>query len=254
MDTFYVQPQQSPSVNNMPTFIYYPLLVLTVLFSVVSLFFLPIDLAAIKMSMDPGFTVFFILVIVIFSIKIANLIWFYMIITTAGTNTAFNIVNFIVLILGTLFVGGSLVVVFVEIYLLTNSILAALCHPFVIDFLLFMLCNILAHVGNCMLTPSQGFAYMPVPQRRMVYQMEAPVELKEMPATVAQVPIQYPELPVHIAPEPIQYPDMPFYIAQPRPPKFPEMPMSFVMEAPKKAEAPKVQPPIGAFVPYYFPK
>jgi len=239
MDMLYVQPQQPQSLKAIPTYVYYPLMVFTVLFSVVSLFFLPIDIAAIKMSLDPGFTVFFILVIVIFVIKLINIVWFYMVMMDA-TLIGFNFIHFTVLILGTLFVGGSLVVVFVEIYLLTNSILAALMHPFVIDFLLFMICNILAHVANCIAyKPALSYEYMPVPQRRMVYPMEAPVEMKEMPVPGAQVPIQYPDLSVQIAQEPIVYPEMPF---------------QFVQTPPKKAEAPKVQEHSRVFVPYYIPK
>jgi len=238
MDMMYVQPQQPQSLNTIPIYLYYPLMVFTVLFSVVSLFFLPIDIAAIKMSLDPGFTVFFILVIVIFSIKLLNIIWFYMVLLDT-TQIAFNYIHFTVLILGTLFVGASLIVVFVEIYLLTNSILAALMHPFVIDFLLFMVCNILAHVANCMATKTVSFEYMQVPQRRMVYPMEAPVEMKEMPVPFAQAPIQYPDLSVYIAQEPIVYPEMPF---------------QFVQAPPKKAEAPKAQEPSRVFVPYYIPK
>lgn len=230
----YVPPQ--PKMVN--PYIYYAMMVPTVIFSVVSVFFLPIDIAAIKMSLDPGFTVFFILVIIIFAIKMLNLLWFYLMLVQAEKLVT-SLFNTIVLAFGTLFVGGSLVVVAVEIYLLTNSFVAVIAHPFVMDFMLFMICNIIAHVANCMATDKPTpYEYVQVPQRQMVYPVEAPVEMKEMP--VQPVPIQYPELPIQVPIEPI-YPEL-------------NMPFQFVQAPPKKVEAPKAQAPSRAFIPYYIPK
>jgi hypothetical protein len=235
MDMMYVPPQ--PKVVN-PAF-YYVLMVPTVIFSVISVFFLPIDIAAIKMSLDPGFTVFFILVILVFIIKMLNLLWFYLMLVQAEKLKT-SLFNTIVLSLGTLFVGGSLAVVAVEIYLLTNSFLAVLSHPFVMDFGLFFICNICAHLANCLADDKMTYEYLPVPQRQMFYPVDAPVEMKEMPVQPTPVQIQYPELPIQVPMEPI-YPEL-------------NMPIQYFQTPPKKVEAPKAPAPSRAFIPYYIPK
>ena len=210
---------------------WYALLTFVLLFSVVSVFFIPIDIATIQMSLDPGFSIFFILVLIVFIVKIFCLMSFYMILF--GTvNSSNNIMHLILQILGTLLIGGSFVIVTVEIYVLTKSFMAVIVHPFVIDFFLFFLCNIMSYLVMTQ-APPVPFAYFAVPQQQpKAYQMIP------MQPQVEQAPtIQYPEIPINFFPEQLSFES-----------QMPQMSQMLQMpQMPKLSEAPKKP----AYVPFY---
>ena len=181
MDTLYIPPPQyQPQVPGPNPIVKIMFIVAIICFSLVSLFFLPVDIVAIKMSLDPGFTIFFILVLIVFIVKILNLAIFYMMAFRTIEQNYTWLLEYIVLVSGTLFIGGSLLVVAYEIYLLTKNIMAVLIHPFVIDFLAFMICNILGYIYIWTYTLSANQYYM-VPQQPMFPMITMSYTQKEKP-------------------------------------------------------------------------
>ncbi len=252
MDTMYFQPQTPQFYASNPYFRYI-FMSFVLLFSVISLFFLPVDIAAIQMSLDPGFTIFFILVLIIFLTKMLCLVDFYLILFGGSTAAELKMISFILQIVGSVFVGVSLIVVAVEIYILTNMFIAVLVHPFVIDFFLFMICNVLSYlVMNETTAPVQGFAYVAVPQQQ---------QSKAYPMMTFAAPTPEPEIvEVPMQPMPsIKYPELPTQAFTEQMPFVPQLPKFFEIAAmqatTKKPEAPKapVQPKAETltFVPYY---
>lgn len=202
MDTINIEQPQNLKARSI---LYYIFMAVVMLFAVVSLFFIAIDAAAIKMSLDPGFTIFFVLVLLVFISKLLCLFDFFIILFVDSSSVLANkIISYAIQGCGSLFVGASLVIIVVEIYILTNSIAAVLIHPFVIDFFLFMICNIMSYlvIGSTSVTMTE-YVYVALPQKAATPQ---PKEV-EM-ATIASddeskkdEPVKPVETKVPIAPE-----------------------------------------------------
>ena len=276
MDTFYLRPQKVEPINY-GLIIYYTFFGATMIYSVVSLFFLPIDIAAIRMSLDPGFTIFFILVTLVFTFKIICVVDFHATLFIKPLVPPYREISLILQGLGSIFVGLSFIIVAVEIYILTQSFLAVIVHPFVIDFGLFLFCKILAyaHIFVPEASSEENFMYLPVPQQQnnqpmyQMPQMKAPVVPAQEQIQMVAMPAMYPELPIQ---EPVRqvmqsvrrYPEMPIpvpmqmfqqQVRQPRMVQMVPKPEQPVMpEQPKVPENSKARPEFMAFVPYYMPK
>lgn len=130
------------------------------------------------MSLDPGFTIFFVLVLIVFIVKMLCLVDFFVILFVPSTSTiASTTIGYIIQGLGSATIGVSFAIVAIEIYVLTSNFMAVLIHPFVIDFLLFLICNILSYfiIGTVSVS-SPEYVYVAVPQ----VQKEKLVEMKEI--------------------------------------------------------------------------
>lgn len=288
----YVQQQRMPAAEPKAThsWAYYPLMALVMLYSLVSVFFLPIDIAAIKMSLDPGFTIFFVLVLIVFGVKMLSLLDFYILLFVPSPDSPVNVtpwktISWFIIVPGTLCIGASLAIIVVEIYLLTQSIMAVLIHPFVMNFGLFMLCNILAYAENTSRgdSVSESYEYMPITQEMYPQFVPAPAEMQELPmikpreapkqpeATQKQeekkpeTPIQKPQEPPK-QPEPPKYPELPIQVAPKMPFQFVQVPASYpempfqVMQAPMQyVQVPQMQVErprreARTFMPYFIPQ
>ena len=210
---------EEPRVQNL--WVHLIMMAITIVFSLVSMFFLPVDFAALKMSLDPGFTIFFVLVLAVFLVKIFNIADFYLVLFM-GTNSM-NTFHYIILGMGAFLVGGSLVIVIIEILILTQDFWAVVSHPFFIDFALFMLNNIFAFLHIFLYSPTMS-----------PYQY----------AAVQPEQIEYPAMPM---PQEFVLPQFPF---QPQPPTQPQPPVQPQVQA-------QPQPAVAqnrAFIPYYVSK
>lgn len=157
------------------------LLIFTSLFSLFSLFFLAVDIVAIKMSLDPGMTAFFWIVIVVFAIRMVTLINFWLTIFYENTSLFWFSFSWYILALGA--VGTSVGIIMWEIYTLTKNWTAVFIHPFVLNFLSFCFVTIFALLYTCLkqwITAAR-YVMIPVyvqPNRGMMIQDEEAVAFR----------------------------------------------------------------------------
>lgn len=232
-------------------------------FTLMTVFFMPIDFAAISMSFDPGFSLFALIVIGVFVIKLLCLASFYVLLFFDLTNLGgLKLACQILLWVGFGIFLAAFSIVAIEIWLLTKSFLAIISHPFIWNFGLFfitaLIVNISAYIPNATESP---YAFYPVPQEQMQYDL--PVEMGEMPHW-QPIPKIFPEYPVEIPvlKQPVPPPEIELKepeLVQPEPPKeekpaekpeaYPKFPMFEPL--PKRSMTQKKQ--MQVFVPYFIP-
>eukprot|EP00826_Nyctotherus_ovalis_P038440 TRINITY_DN3600_c0_g1_i11.p1 TRINITY_DN3600_c0_g1~~TRINITY_DN3600_c0_g1_i11.p1 ORF type:complete len:177 (+),score=22.59 TRINITY_DN3600_c0_g1_i11:28-558(+) len=121
---------------------------LVILFFILAVVYLPINLASIKISLEPGLTAFFGMILGLFIVKAACAIhWCFIIFS--GNSLSF--VNAALQILGSIVVGIFTLVTCLDIYSVLKDISFLFAiqiivkHPFVIEFSMFMVCNIVSY-------------------------------------------------------------------------------------------------------------
>jgi len=242
-----------------PDIMRYIFMAFVMLFSLASLFFLPIDFAAIQMSFDPGFGLFGIIVLVIFGVKIVCLLDFHFILF--GGANAYNVraLSTIIQIVGISAIGLSLLIVGVEIGILTKNFLAIIVHPFVLDFGLFVICSGLSFfvINEAPKMENLPIAYMPISQQSKInYPM---MQISSLEPQLVQAPVQAPvQVPVQPVPPQVKYPELelhqfnePVMMVQPAPQVMPirYIEMQAQPQPVKLIDQPKTVS--GTFLPYY---
>lgn len=224
-------------------------MVFVFIFSLITIVFMPIDFAAISMSIDPGFTGFFLIILSIFLLKIACVICFYIVLFMQLATL--RTVCIIILIIGEVVIFLSMVVVGAEIYILTQSVMALCIHPFMIDFLFFVLADAFTLIVACR-SSSSTVEYIALPQQQMFSNEQIEMmKLKPSDKPVVEEPKEKVEVPV----VPSDYP----LLEQPQPPTLPVEQMvvmdpQFAMFQPLpvyKKPVTQQKKPIVSFVPYY---
>jgi hypothetical protein len=270
MDTLYTLPKSAPSAT--PSVQKIITMAFVFVFTLMSVFYLPIDIASIQMSMDPGFTGFFVIVVTLFALKIASLTLFYFVLfDTSSIPIIPTYLRNSIIYTGFSMHSAALTVVVIEIWMLTQSIIAIISHPFVLDFGVFVFtCSLVITQFYWPGSNTQGYMIIPqqvnTAQPEMISEMQiinpfmsqkSAVKLPEMPKPVQPVPPVVEEPKVEVAelkqPEPpmIKQPEYPSLEVPEEPKVKLMMDPRFPMFEPIVDKVPMKKKPMFQFVPYY---
>ena len=131
--------------------------VLSYMTAVVSLFMIPMHVLTIIMSLDPGFNVYFLMTVIVISVKIAAIVYFFIYFYGAETEKPMAKIMFL---LGEMIVGIAWILIVPQV-IRYSGIGSVFTNPFVLDFGLFIVVNSLV-LYIALSTPTPNPFYYPM--------------------------------------------------------------------------------------------
>ena len=163
--------------------------VLLIVSTVITVIVLPADFLLLVTTLDPGFTLYFVLVLLVFIVKLFHVTACYLL----YCNTTNRQYYLLWVGIGLVVISLTLILLIVEILILTQSVVAILTNPFAIDFFFLTLTGGLAlglGCGACV-SGDSSYAYSYVmPPREHVLQ-PFPQSWKQPATELAQQPFTF---------------------------------------------------------------